>query len=240
MRALKMLALSLVTLTTVIGAKAQTADEVIAKNLQAMGGVEKLKALNSVYFEGNMEVPGAELPLKLRQINNKAMRIDFEFNGTENIQVVTADGGWMLLPVQNMTSPMDMPADQHKIAKRGLSLGGELLDYKEKNKKVELLGKETTNGQEAFKLKVTDADGTVTTFFIDASTYYVVRSETNISAGGQSITLKVTSSDYRKTPEGYVFPYVTTQESVGPAVNFNISKVEINKPIDEAIFKKPA
>ncbi|MCK7557893.1 hypothetical protein MKQ70_23940 [Chitinophaga sedimenti] len=43
MRALKMLALSLVTLTVITSAKAQTAEEIVQKHIDAMGGAEKSK-----------------------------------------------------------------------------------------------------------------------------------------------------------------------------------------------------
>ncbi|MCK7557892.1 DUF4412 domain-containing protein [Chitinophaga sedimenti] len=187
-----------------------------------------------------MEVPGAELPMKLYQINNKAMRLQFEYNGEENIQFVTSDFGWMLMPVQQMSSPVDLPADQHKLAKRGLALGGELVNYKELNKKLELVGKETTGGQQTYKLKLTDAEGLSTTMLIDATTYYMVHSEADLKVSGQSVTIKTSMSDFKKTPEGYVFPYSMVQESVGPPITFKLTKIEVNKPIDEALFKKPS
>ncbi|WP_295127912.1 hypothetical protein [uncultured Chitinophaga sp.] len=240
MRPFKMLALSLIALTTTLGAMAQTVDDIVNKHVEAMGGAAKLKSLNTVYFEGNLTVPGAELPLKLYQVNNKALRLEFEAGGSENIQVITKEQGWVLMPVQNITSPTDLPAEQLKLAQRQLSLDGELLDYKAKNKKVELLGKETTDGQETYKLKVTDAEGTSTILLVDAGTYYLVGSEMTMNVQGQSVVIKSSFSDYKKTPEGYIFPHTTEQSVGGQSSGATFTKIEVNKPIDEAIFKKPA
>lgn len=240
MRPFKMLALSLFALTTAMGTMAQTADEIVSKHVEAMGGAEKLKTLKTVYSEGTLTLPGVELPIKIYQINEKAMRLEFELQGTDNIQVVTSDAGWVFMPVQQMTEATDMPDEQLKLARKGLTLTGELFDYKAKGKTVEFVGKESAGGKDVYKLKVTDTDKIVTTLIIDASTYYVLSSESEVSVQGQSATVKNVFKDYKKTPEGYVFPYVSEQ-TVGPqSFSTSMTKVEVNKPIDEAIFKKPA
>jgi hypothetical protein len=42
-------------------------------------------------------------------------------------------------------------------------------------------------------------------------------------------------SDYRKTDEGYIFPYTTT--IVGMGASTNVEKIEVNKPVDAKLFK---
>ena len=43
----------------------QTADEIIDKNTKAMGGIEKLKSINSVVMEGKVNAQGMEIPIKM-------------------------------------------------------------------------------------------------------------------------------------------------------------------------------
>ncbi|MEO6542116.1 MAG: hypothetical protein ABIN74_14025, partial [Ferruginibacter sp.] len=97
----------------------------------------------------------------------------------------------------------------------------------------ELLGKENVGGADCYKLKITYNNGKAATLFIDATTYYRVKSIISITANGKPAEFESTYADFRKTPEGYVFPYSQTT----PSGTITYTAIEINKPVDENIFK---
>src|ERR1019366_10273760 len=74
--------------------QAQTLDEIIDKNIAAMGGKEKLLALNSVSMEGTMSINGQNIPVKIIQLNNKGQKITLTINGMVNYIIQTKDSGW--------------------------------------------------------------------------------------------------------------------------------------------------
>ncbi|MET3874751.1 hypothetical protein [Chitinophaga sp. OAE865] len=218
-------------------AGAQSADELIARNIEAMGGDEKLKGIKSQYAEGNMEVQGQTIPIKRWVKQGEAMRLEFTVNGTSNVQVVTRNAGWSLMPVMQQTTPQDMNPEMLKLMKTQLDLRGELYDYKSKGKKIEVQGKDTVNGSPAYKLKITAADGTSGIAYLDAKTYLLVKATNHMSVQGQEVDLVTLLSDYKKTPEGLAYPGITEQDPGG--VKINILKIETNQPVADSLFAKP-
>ncbi|NLR78501.1 outer membrane lipoprotein-sorting protein [Chitinophaga eiseniae] len=237
MTRIKSYALLAAFLITGISTYAQTADEIIAKNTAAMGGEAKLKDLKTQYVEGSMEVQGQSVPIKKWVKQNEAMRLEFNVMGSSNIQVVTRSAGWSLMPVMMQTAPQDMDSATLKIMQTQLDLRGELYDYKNKGKKIELAGKEDINGAPAYKLKVTGESGSTGDVYIDANTFLIVKTVNNINIKGQSLELVLLMSDYKKTPEGYAYA-VTTTQTPGD-VKINVSKVDVNTPVADTLFVKP-
>lgn len=84
--------LALLSLT----AKAQTADEIIAKHIDAIGGKDKLSQINTVYIESTTSVVGNDGATKTYIINGKDYKNESDFAGQSLVTVVTDKGGWMI------------------------------------------------------------------------------------------------------------------------------------------------
>ncbi len=234
MKQVKKLGLALLLLTCVNAVKAQTVDEVIDKFVAAVGGKEKLMALNSVKMEGNLSVQGFDIGVTTTVLNGKGLRTDISVPGaTDGYRIVTPTKGWNFLPVQGMTEPEETPEDQVKSLQAGLDLQSPLLNYAAKGHKVELLGKEKVDAADCYKLKVTFKNGKIATLFLDATSYYRVKSVININMSGKDTEVATSYSDFKKTPEGYVFPYAQTNASG----TITFTTIEVNKPVDEKIFQ---
>lgn len=238
MKLFRMLALSMLLVGAAVSTQAQTLDEVVSKHITAMGGEAKLNALNTQIAEGSMSLQGMNFPLKVINVNKKAMRIEFEAMGTNNIQVITDKGGWMFLPVQQQTAAVDSDPADLADSQRDLDLTGELVDYKGKGHTAELIGKETIDGQELFKIKLTRKDASVSNYFVDATTWYVTKRTTVKSIQGQEIEIVENYSDFKKSDNGYV--YAAAQEQLPMGMKINYTKVQVNPAVDEKVFEKPA
>lgn len=238
MKQFRMLALSMLLVGAAVSTKAQTLDEVVSKHITAMGGEAKLKALNSQIAEGSMSIQGMDFPLKVINLNQKAMRIEFEAMGTKNVQVITAKGGWLFMPIQQQTAAVDSDPADLADAQRDLDLTGELVDYKVKGHTAELIGKETIDGKELYKIKLTRKDASISNYFVDPTSWYVTKRTTAKSIQGQEIEIIENFSDFKKSGDGYVYAAVVEQMPMGMKINY--SKVEINAPVNEKIFEKPA
>ncbi len=240
MKSLKSGLLALLAIFSMVALKAQTVDEIISKHIDAIGGKEKVAAVKTLSIESTLEVMGNEAPSNTLIVNGKAYKSETDFNGQKIITCITDQGGWSLNPMMGQTAPEALPADQAKAGQSQLQIGGPLFDYAAKGNKVELLGKEDVGTVSAFKLKVTTKDSVISTYFIDPSTYYVIKAISTASGGGQEGETIVTFSDYKKTDFGYVFP-MGQQITLPQGISLNIThkKVEVNKEIDPKVFEMP-
>ena len=235
MKQIKKIGIALMLLLSVNAVKAQTVDEVIDKFLAAIGGKEKLMALNSIKLDGNLSTQGFDIGVVVTVLNGKGARTDIAVPGmSEGYRIVTPTKGWNFLPFQGMTGPEEASEDQVKSGQSQLDLQTSFLDYAKKGHKVELLGKEQVEKVDCYKIKITYKNGKTAVIFIDSNTYYRVKTVTTISMGGQDTEVETTYSDFKKTADGYVFPY-TQVSSVSGTITY--SSVEVNKPVDEKIFQ---
>jgi hypothetical protein len=221
------------TLTTTCFA--QTAEEIVNKNLDAIGGKALLSSIKSVVIESNIEFMGNEAPSTTYILNGKGFKSETDFNGSKIIQCVTDKGGWGINPMAGQSSATAMPDEAVKQAQGQLYIGGPLMNYSDNGGKIELVGKDTAD----YKIHLTNTTGTDATFYINMKTYLIDMLVAKISQGGQDFETTVNFSDYRKTDGGPLMSF--TQSRVLPQVtlNVNIKKVEINKEIDPAIFQMP-
>ncbi len=234
MKLLKSVLTGVLVVSAIAGLHAQTADEVINKHLDAIGGKEKLLALNSVIMDASMNVQGTDIAVKMTELHNKGQRVDITAMGMTGYVIQTPTEGWKFLPFQGQAKPEATPVETVKEISDALDIQSSLLNYKDKGHQVELLGKEDVEGTEAFKLKLKMKNGLEQTIFFDPTTYYIIKTITKSKATGQEVEQAQTFSNYKKLDSGYVFPFSMT--GFGPA-ELNISKIEVNPAIDEKLFK---
>ncbi|MFN0082943.1 MAG: hypothetical protein ACKVOM_10545 [Ferruginibacter sp.] len=138
---------------------AQTADEIVAKHVEAMGGAAKLSSLNSAKLTGSMSVQGTDVAMTVTKAQAKGVRMDMEVMGTSNYQLANNEKGFVFMPIMGMSEPKEMEADQLNSFKSQFDVQGALFNYKEKGTKVEYVGTEKVDGADAYNIKLTYASG---------------------------------------------------------------------------------
>lgn len=221
--------------------QAQTADEIIAAHVQAMGGKEKLAGLQSLYMESiSVMQNGNEVSTKTWKVQDKLMRREVNFGMGNMATILTDKEGWSSNPRSGGAFEA-MPADVVERQRTELDINGPLVDHAAKGHKAELMGKEDVNGAPCHVVKLTLKSGRDITYYIDAKTFYILRTRTKGGgmrggAGRNPDAETVTEySDYRKTEEGFIFPFTTT--IVGMGASMNVEKIEVNKPVDPKLYK---
>ena len=225
---------------------AQTVDEVVNKHIEAMGGAEKLKSLKSLYMEGVAVMQnGNEIISKIYKVQDKLLRREIEFGMGSVTMIVTDKEGWSSNPRTGGAFEA-LPKEAVESQQMELDLAGPLVDYAAKGHKVELVGKETIGSTEAFKIKLTPKTGKEIIYYIDTKDHYIIRQTLKgggmFGGGGQGrgnqgadAEFNINYSNYQKTPDGYVFAYALTIGNSGN--NMNYEKIEVNKPVDEKLYK---
>ena len=242
MKLTKIIASAFIVMALATASFAQTADEIVAKHIEATGGADKWKALKGVEKKNKFNVQGMDIEMKLVIVAGKALRSDIAVMGQEIIAVVDGETGWAQRPAMmgGTGEPEDMPGAEIKETLKQTDLGGSLLNYKEKGSTLELVGKEKLDGADVYHLKLTEKNGEVTNMFISTSTYYTLKTSGKRKVQGQEVDVDVTYSNFKQV-DGITFPHTTEVPSpMGGTMTMETESIKLNPTIDEAIFKKPA
>ena len=116
-------------LTTLASVSAQTADEVINKYIDAIGGKDKWLSLKTIKIEGQIEVQGISIPFTMQAVHDKANRMDAEFQGMKIVEIVTPQTGWSMNGFQGQSSLQPMSQEDLKTKVDNLDLQDQLIDY---------------------------------------------------------------------------------------------------------------
>ncbi len=235
MKTFKLLTLGLTAMLMSAMSFAQTAEEIIAKHVEAIGGEANWKKVNTIRQEATLSVQGMDLSVVIIASHSKGVRQEFNVMGMNNYSIITPSAGWNFMPVQGQTKPEPMTEEQLKYGKDQLDIQGEVVDYKGKGHKIEKLDNEEVDGVSCFKIKMIRKNGNEIVYFIDPKSYYCIRTTSKVVANGQEVESIVNMSNFQKLPEGIHVAF--TIENSGIPAPINISKVVVNGPVDESLFK---
>jgi len=230
-----------VIVAVAVPASAQTADDIIAKNQAAQGGLAKLKAVQSVRMTGKMTVgPGIEAPVVLEMKRPKSMRLDLSIQGMTITQAYDGTTGWMVNPMSGRTDPEPLPSEVIKLVEEQADMDGPLMDYKTKGSSVEFLGKDRAEGADCYKLKLTLKNGDVRTFYIDADSYLLVKLESKTTVRDTEQLSDTIVGDY-KDVGGMMMAHSMDSGQAGQPMRqkMTIDKIDVNVAIDDARFTMP-
>lgn len=214
--------------------KAQTTDEIIGNYITAKGGADKIRAVNNIIMKGNINQGGQKIPLTITIIHNKALRVEFSFNGLTGYQILTDKEGWNLNPFAGQTKAEAMTADDVTKSQDQLDVQDDLLDYAQKGTTIDNLGKDDVEGTECYKLKLTLKSGKEKTYFINTEDNMLVKVSEKITANGQEVESATTFSNYQKAGDAVMFAFTQTNSFQG---QIDFETIFVNQPIDEKIFK---
>jgi hypothetical protein len=240
MKTIRLITLSILAFSLTGNLLSQTADEIISNYIQVIGGKDRLSKITSVYTESTIDAVGAQGIIKSTTLNGKGMRTDIEIAGQKIISCYTDKEGWSFNTMIGNSTAELMPPAQYNLGKDQIIIGGPFINYAEKGYKVELLGKETAANVNSYKIKFTSPDSIISVYSFDAKTFYLVQAESQSVSMGQIVKSITNYSDFKQT-DGYTIPYkMEVYLPEGQFVNeMTVTKVELNKPVGELIFKKP-
>ncbi|MEP6845617.1 MAG: hypothetical protein ABI861_06425 [Panacibacter sp.] len=232
-----LLALSALFILTT--ANAQTADEIIAKHIDALGGKDIIAQVASVYLESSTAVMGNDAATKTSVVIGKGYKNETDFNGQNIVQVVTDKSGWVINPFAGASDATAMSDDDFKAYSDAVYLPDPLVNYAANGAKVELIGQEKMGEVNAYKINYTNKYGLETTYYIDPANYYIIEAIRKGTGMGQEITVTTTLSNYQKTDFGIFMPFAINIDMGQFTLDVTTKKIAINGAIDEKIFDLP-
>jgi len=212
-----------------------SAAEIVNKNVEARGGLQAWRAVQTMTMSGSMGVGGnrratlavpptgrkltlglpaprpekeMELPFVMELARPHKQRFELKFNGETAIQVYDGANGWKLRPFLNRRDEEPFTSEEMKLASRQADLDGPLVDYAAKGTKIELVGIEKVENRNTYKVKLTTKDGNSTNVWIDAQTFLETKIEGQPRLlDGTYRPVEVYFRDYRPV-DGLLIPFV--------------------------------
>jgi len=221
---------------------APTVDEIVARYIAARGGLKKIRSIETLRQTGHATAGPNRTGLVTRELKRPS-RTRFEFTVQGVTTVLLSDGvrGWEVSPFSGDVDPRQLPDDVVSEAAEQADIEGPLVDWKAKGHRVELAGRETLAGREAYKLTLTLGSGAVMDEYIDAKTFHLVRSDSTRQVRGRSVRIQTTFGDFKKT-RGVLFPRLIEVEAAGRPQRLRVvvDTIALNPPLSDARFELPA
>ena len=220
---------------------AQTAEELVAKNLQAKGGVEKIKAVNTVKMSGKAYVGiNADFSQENKRMN--MIRQGFSLQGMTQTEAYDGSMGWKIDPFGGRKDAEMLGEDEMRDLVDNADIDGPLVDYQSKGSKLEYIGHDVVDGDDAYKLKVTLKNGDVMYYYLDPDTYLEIKRVTQEFIRGSVRETEELFGSYKQVA-GVYYPYsveLSTKGGGGPDhARITFDTIEVNEPIEDSYFKMP-
>jgi len=220
-----------------------TADELIAKNIEAKGGATALHDLQSLRLKGKLLVQQGQIELAYLQTKKRPeeVRSEASLQGMTQIQAYDGKEGWKVSPFFGRKDPERMSADDVKALVEDTEIDGALVDWKAKGSALEYLGTEDVEGTPAHKLKVLRKNGDVSFVYLDPDHFLEIRVLTQRMRHGAHEDVETDLGDYEKAGGVFVPTSIDVGQKGAPdKQRIIIDKVEANVPVDDAKFHFPA
>ena len=233
--------LVLAAATTIsLAARAQTVDEVIAKNIQARGGLDKLRSVHTV--RTTAKLTQGSFRADFLQENKRADKVREEFiiQGLAQVQAYDGKTGWQISPFGGRKDPELLSQDDLKSLAVDADIDGPLVDYKAKGHVAELVGHDSMEGTDCYKIKLSMKNGDVRYYYLDADSFLDLKVEIQTTIRGALQESELYFGDYEQV-NGIYYPFDVEQAQKGSASRTQISveKIEQNIPLDDALFSMP-
>jgi zinc protease len=213
------------------------AADVLNSYINAIGGAEALKKVNSIFATMSMQMQGMNLQVQIKNMhpNMESMTMSMggnvvmksSFNGTAGYQ-------------QQMGNKKELTAEE--IKEKNLVTGlFEQLDYLNNTAfKAEVKGTEKVNGSEAYKLLITYPTGITKTEYYDVASKLLVRKEEAKTTNNVTATSTMDYGDYKKIG-AIMYPYSQTltisANGQQQALEMKATDVKINEGVTATDFQ---
>ncbi|MGH8042054.1 MAG: hypothetical protein ACREPN_08440 [Rudaea sp.] len=233
------------SLLVAVSAQAITADELIAKNAAARGGLDKIEAIKSLKLEGHLRFTGGFGSIDLSHVQYQKtpdlVRTEDTVQGLTQVQAWDGKQAWQISPFQGRKDPERMSADDAKSLADDAPIAGSLINYSARGSQVEYLGSEDVEGTQAYKLKVTLKSGNIEYVYLDPDQYLEIRVVSQRMVRGTESESTTELGDYERV-DGVYFPFSMATHSPnggGGDTQITIDKAQANVPMDDSVFAFP-
>jgi hypothetical protein len=223
-----------------------SAEQIVAKNVVARGGLEAWRKVQTMVWIGHLESEHAPLPSMgfiLEQARPNKTRFQLVAMNTRSVRTFNGVQGWKIRPSRETRSNVEpYSIDELRFAQTGPGIQGPLIDYALSGSTVSLDGVEEIEGRKAYRLTVQSSSNERDQVWVDAESFLDLRYDRPFhTTTGAVRTVSVTYRDY-KSIGGVLVPstILTTAAAGSTPDRMVIERVVVNSPLEDRIFGNPA
>ena len=243
-----LLCLSILSFAT-LSLQSQTAEEVVNTYIENIGGSDQWNAVETMIINGIGRQQGVDYPFVATYTKDGKALIDVDIQGQSFIfEAFDGETAWAMNFQTQQPEAFDLEASyNYKISSRD-NIPDAFLNYKEKGYTIELVGSETFEGTDCFKIKLTKAPVRVdgkeeensSFYFFDKDSFVPIGMESAVKTGpAKGAVSQVILSDYQEV-DGMYLPFSNLQKLNGQiGLEMIVQSVEFNVPVDKSIFTMP-
>lgn len=209
-----------------------TAEGLLNKHIEALGGVDNMEKVVSIKMIAGMNLMGQDFEMTMLRKEGKL----YQKLGNESmvVQEQVFDGQKAKMGGMGGSQLITEGAEFEAIKQEAKLFP--ILDYLTDMYTLELKGIEKVDGKDAYKVVAVDQDGKKESIFFSSESSMIVKRVKTDEARGQSVTVTTKFSDYKEYG-GLMFP--TKIAVVGGApfpINMDFNTIEINGDIPDSTF----
>ena len=220
---------------------AQTAEDLVNRNLQAKGGVDKIKAIRTLRATGKLQQGVLTVQMGADSMAPDLLRQTFTIQGMTQIQAYDGHTGWKIDPFEGRKDPERLGDDELRGIVEDAIFLGPLVDYRAQGNRIEYIGKDFIDGDDVYRLKVTLKNGDIYYYYLDPETFLEVRIEKVRFIRGAVHESVIECGSYKLVAGVYMpFTYEVGSKQSAERSKITYDKIEPNVTLDPAEFKMPA
>jgi hypothetical protein len=221
---------------------AQTADDIIARYVKAVGGMDKIQAVTTLRRTGKLTTQEG-IEAKVVQDNKRPNKVreQFSLQGLTGVNAYDGANGWKIEPWMGKKDPEPLSEEELKAIIEDADFDDPLVNYQQKGNKVEFAGMAQIEGTDAYKLKLTLKNGDTRYYYLDTDYCVPIKIEMKRMIRGTEQESEALLGDYKEVA-GWYLPYSLETKVKGShdKQKTTYEKIEANVAIDDRGFEKPA
>jgi len=232
---------SAVLLCVAAPAAAQSADEIVAKFIKTVGGMERIQAVKSLRRVGKYNGGGGfEAVIVEENKRPNYVRQEIQIQGMTGVTAYDGKSGWKIAPWNGKKDAEALSEEELKGIIEDSDLDGPLVNYKDKGVRVEYAGTEEVEGTDTYKLKVTMKNGDVRFYYMDTDYFVPIKIDTKRMIRGAEREYETILGDYKEV-DGWYLPFSVESGVKGSQFKSKVTyeKIEANVPLADARFHLP-
>lgn len=210
--------------------------KIVSRHIEAIGGLARLREVESMKMTGQFFLNGRELPLTIFRKRPNLLRIESDINGRKVI--VGYDGfiAWVMRGDEAIEIE-DLRAIT--FLERSADFDGALVDYKAKGHQIKFKGKHEVDGIETYLLEVTIKNGKVENWYLNSQDFTVLKRTFEMphpyDPNLGNIHQVFFYLDYKEV-YGVLIPHYMEREDMQYIREYQVLEVEINPELPDGLF----
>ncbi len=210
-----------------------TYQQVLEKNIEAIGGRENVLNVKDrkLVVKGTIQ-EGMEIVVTTFNKAPNKLRVDTEVAGMKMYNIFDGEKG----KTSRMGQEKMLEGDELEMTKQQANIYVDL-DYENNGKEYKLVGMESLDGKDAFKISVKATEKSKSLSYFDIETGLILKTINTMDTPNGPVTTTIQFEDYREI-EGvkYAYKMNTFISAMNMSVEMIVQSLEINKGLADSLF----